>query len=271
MEKLIDDSERGRRLIQLLERRRLRFAREDSFKLLPGELLAQRTLIGIPSAEIDVSTLLEIGAELGMPPDYRSLIEAEFRNSNFAFFGLEERESGGVFKIYLELWEKLRQQVMQTGSAAPSLLNIGVKWDTESGAHCRADYLCHPMLSVADIFSRIDSLYLGRMADPGRVLSRNIIRKAATQNPTASFLYVEVKEGDSPRSSFDINLYKGNLTVSNIDDLLIEFAKQYEIDSDGLGSLCKRIGAKALGHVSGGLDRHGRSFITIYYEVLPRH
>lgn len=181
--------------------------------------------------------------------------------------GLEDRADGGVYKIYLEFWEKLKHRVCTSGSVEPGLLNLGVKWDTRTGAHCRTDYLCFPMLSATDILSRLNGVYRDLARPPSHDFSARLIHQAAAREPGASFIYVEVSEGQSPRKSFDLNLYKANLKVSDIRSLLTRLAEGYEIEGEQIDQLLGRVGERCLGHLSGGVDRHGRDFATIYYEI----
>lgn len=254
-------------LLHMLTSRGLRFGREDSFKCYYQGLIADRILLGTPAKELGCDTLLTMGVELDMPPCYQQLLLEQFANANMVLFGLEDQQDGGVFKIYLEFWEQLKHRVCSTGSSEPALLNVGVKWDTRSGSHCRTDYVCFPLLSVGDILSRLERLYRGQTTQPGYELSVRMIRQAAARNPRASFIYVEASEGGSPRKSYDINLYKANLTVSDIRPLLARLGQQYEIDPVRLEQLLDPVGERCLGHLSAGLDRHGRDFATIYYEV----
>ena len=260
-------SPRAELLLRLLTGRGLPYGREDSFKLYHRELLGSRILLGTPTSGLDCREVLRIGAELGMPQCYESLLVDELANANMLLLGLEDREDGGVYKIYLEFWEKLRQRVRSTGSVEPGLLNVGVKWDTTTGSHCRTDYLCYPMLSPADILSRLKGIYSGRRLQPSHDFSAGLIHQAIAREPGASFIYVEVSEGPSPRKSFDLNLYKANLRVSDIRPLLTRLAERYGIGGDQIDQLLGRVRESSLGHLSGGVDRHGRDFATIYYEV----
>jgi len=65
---------------------------------------------------------LDIGTELGMPQCYQRLLLDHFADANMVLFGLEDREDGGVFKIYLEFWDQLKHRVRTTGSSEPGLL-----------------------------------------------------------------------------------------------------------------------------------------------------
>jgi hypothetical protein len=251
----------------MLTSRGLPYGREDSFKLYHRGMLGDRILLGTPTSGLDCREVLSIAAELGMPQCYESLLVEEFANANMLLLGLEDREDGGVYKIYLEFWDQLKHRVRTTGSVEPGLLNLGVKWDTRTGSHCRTDYVCFPMLSSADILSRLERLYRGQPPQPSHDFSARLIHQAAARDPGASFIYVEVSEGESPRKSFDLNLYKANRTVSDIRPLLTRLARRYEIDGDRIDHLLARVGERCLGHLSGGLDRHGRDFSTIYYEI----
>jgi hypothetical protein len=261
-------SPRSELLLQVLARRGIRFGREDSFKLYHHGLLEDRVLLGMRASELGSDALLEISAELGMPPWYQTLLLEHFGDADMVLLGLEDREDGGVFKIYLEFWDRLKHRVLTTGSSEPALLNLGVKWDTSSGAHCRADYVCVPLLSVSGILGRLHRLYGGQRTQPSYELSEELIRQAAARSdPRASFVYLEVSEGGSSRKSFDVNLYKANLMVADIRPLLTRLGQQYGIDSHRIDRLLARVGERRLGHLSGGLDRQGRDYATVYYEI----
>jgi hypothetical protein len=261
-------SPRSDLLLHALARRGVRYGREDSFKLYHGGLLEDRVLLGARAGDLGDEAFVDIAAELGMPPGYRGLLLEHFADADMVLFGLEDREDGGVFKVYLEFWDRLKRRVLATGSAEPALLNLGVKWDSASGAHCRADYVCVPLLSVSGILGRLQCLYAGQRPRPSYELSECLIRQAAARSdPRASFVYLEVSEGGSTRKSFDVNLYKAGLTVADARPLLSRLAEQYEIDGVRIDRLLERVGERPLGHLSGGLDRHGRDYTTIYYEV----
>jgi hypothetical protein len=266
--KMRRSSPRSERLVRALTSGGLRYGREDSFKLHPHGLLEDRVLLGTRASGLGREALLNIGAELGMPACYRPLLLDYFPHADMVLLGLEDRDDGGVFKIYLEFWERLKARVLATGSMEPALHDLGVKWDTTSGAHCRADYVCFPLLSVTDILSRVARLYPVRPGPPSYELSIDLIRQAARSDPSASFVYLEVGEGGSPRKSFDVNLYKANMTVSDAGPLLTRLARHYGIDKARVGQLLERVGGRCLGHLSAGLDRHGRDYATIYYEIF---
>jgi hypothetical protein len=260
-------SPRSELLFRSVTSRGLRVGREDSFKLYRRGMIEDRVLLGTPARDLSAGALLEIGAELGMPECYRPLLLEHFARANMVLLGLEDREDGGLFKLYLEFWDEIRARVLATRSAEPGLLNLGVKWDTRSGSHCRADYVCFPLLSVGGIVGRVGRLYDGS-SGPSREFSVGLIRQAAARGgPGAAFVYLEVGEAGSPRKSFDVNLYKAEMTVADARPLLEQLVRRYGIGAADAGRLLGRVGGRVLGHLSGGVDRHGRDYVTIYYEI----
>jgi hypothetical protein len=94
-----------------------------------------------------------------------------------------------------------------------------------------------------------------------------IVRRAATARPGELFLYVETDEEGDPRRSFDINLYKSELRMRDIDSSLRGLGQHYGLADAEFLPLIARIGPHLLGHVSGGLDRAGNDATTLYYET----
>lgn len=256
-------------LTELIEDAGLPYGREDSFKLLPARLLEGRTLLGIRTAELNLNKLQNIASTLGMPPLYAPLLAELFPRSNMVFVGVESSPGGTVWKVYLELWEALRQRIRAHpgGAPEPGLLNVGVKWQRSSGMHCRADYLCYPLLSTAGILGRIRQLYRGAPAPTASGMLEQLVRLAAQRRAQASFLYVEVGEDQGERQSFDLNLYKADLRMGDVQSLIDDLGRHFRCPEARLSTLMAPIQAHPLGHVSAGFDRHGREFTTIYHEV----
>lgn len=253
--------------LELLQRRDLPFGREDSFKLRRTTLLSRRVLLGVHSQHIGVNDVLEMAAELGMPAVYADTLRSHYVNANMVFFGCEQDGPRQVLKVYLELWEALKHRVRETRDLSPALLNVGVKWDTGNRTHCRADYVCHPMLSTKGALGRMALLYRQVPAPHAGDISAGLLRQAEQWAPKASFLYLEVSEGDSPRRSFDLNLYKSGLLIQDVRPMLEQLGRHFSVPAAELACLLDRIAKQPLGHLSGGCDRHGDEFATIYHEV----
>jgi hypothetical protein len=262
-------SERAHFLASLIEAEGLRYGREDSFKMSHGGLLTERFLLGIPLHEIPLDRIMHVCNELGMPQSCRECFLAHLNAANLIFFGVEDDGERGVYKVYLEFWDEVRLQVLRTGRTDPLLLNLGFKWYAgEEDSDVRvARYTCYPCLSVYDILGRIQQIYADGSSPAAHAGTSGIIRRSAEANPSASFLYVEVSEKGNPRKSFDVKLYKANLSVADIQGFLSDLAGYFCIPAETFSSLLQQISSRPLGHLSGGRDKDGRDFVTAYYET----
>jgi hypothetical protein len=258
-------------LTSMIEAEGVRHGREDSFKMSRASLLAQRFMLGIPTQGIAPARILGWCDALGMPQRLKASLAQHLPDANLVFVGLEEGGDHGVYKVYLEFWDRVKREVRRTGRTDPLLLHLGFKWraggDGSDGRIAR--YTCFPLLSVSGCLARIGQIYQGATAREAHDAAVGIIRQAAAANPAASFLYVEVGEEGNPRKSFDINLYKAEITVADIDAFLRDLVQHFGIAAEQFEPLIARARSQLLGHLSGGLDREGKDFMTLYYETRP--
>ena len=255
-------------LLELVTSRGLAFGREDSFKMADGRLLSERLLIGIRRGRIPARTFAEIAASIGMPDEFRSPFLERLPEADVVLFGLENGEAGLLRKAYLEFWEKLRQRVLATGTKDPELLNLGFKWYAgEHSARMVSRYTCYPMLDLAGMLRRIRAIYEGATDAPSCRIALQLVQLAARRG--APLIYLEVGEEGTPRRSYDINLYKADLTLAGIEQELREAAARYRLPREAFEALFSRVRERPLGHLSGGLARDGGDFLTVYYETQP--
>ena len=262
-----DDAPEGARpLLRMVRDLDVGFGFEKSFKLSPGSVLADRMILGVRTRLTDAKSLLGICREIGMPEAHLALFEKSLPDANTAGFGFEGSPQGGMFKVYLEFWERLRQRVATT--TEPDLLFLGFKWDArDSSRSALARYTCYPLLSIEGILQRLDALYEDRGDSPSLQTTREIIALAARRIGNDSFVYVEAAEEGNPRKSFDINFYKAGLQVADLQPALSALWQHYAIPGKPGEGLPAQIGEYPFGHLSGGLGRDGRDFLTVYYEL----
>ena len=266
---IIIDTSHAQRLIARLDRLGVPYGREDSFKLCLRRKLSGRILIGVDASGLAIARLLAIATELGMPDACLDVLLPRAMQANAVFFGFEEQGESCVCKVYLEFWDQVRRETRRTGSQAPLLLHLGVKWDSANpGHHEVACYDCHPLLNLGAILRRMVSCYGDESAQPLCALAHDIVRTAAERNPAASMLYLEVSEQGNARSSFDINLYKSGMLVADAARQLRQAGAFFQIPEQSIESDLARLGHCALGHLSSGLDRHGKLFLTVYAETV---
>jgi len=86
---------------------------------------------------------------------------------------------------------------------------------------------------------------------------------------SAAPIYLEVGEEGTARRSYDINLYKANLTLAEIEPVLLEAAARYALPQERFAAFYSQLRQRPFGHLSGGFARDGSDFLTVYYETQP--
>jgi hypothetical protein len=262
-------SDRSLWLTSLIEAECVPYGREDSFKMSRGRLQTQRFLLGIPTQNIAPARILRWCDALGMPHRLQAAFAQHLADANMVGVGLDDSSDHGVYKMYLEFWDNVRDLFRRTGRTDPMLLHLGFKWRAGGdGSDARiVRYHCFPQLSVHDALERIALIYRGAARPTADNLAMEIVRRAARAKPTEMFLYVETSEDGDARTSFDINLYKSELTLADIDPSLRGLGQHFSIPDEPFLPLLARVGPHLLGHLSGGLDGDGQDALTVYYET----
>ncbi|MCY2990306.1 MAG: hypothetical protein NTY19_20880 [Planctomycetota bacterium] len=266
-------TEKALHLFQLLEQLPIVGA-EASFKMQHGLLLRHRLLWAISTRDLPPERLLEICLRLDMPPDQRNTLQQQLAGANAVFFGFEETDATCGYRVYLEFWEQLQaalqRQPAATAPAEPALLHLGFKWDAfDNRAASIAHYHCYPGLSVRDSLARLTEIYRAHPTRVPETVATSLIRFAASRIDATSeaFIYLEATEGTSPRLSFDINLYKARLRVAEVSPWLMQLRDYYELRGGPFDAFSATIGSRTLAHLSGGIDRRGHDFFTVYYRI----
>jgi hypothetical protein len=260
----------ARPLLSLVRGLGVGFGFERSLKLSPGRARGDRMILGVRSGLVQPASLLEVCRGIGMPPAQCARFEEALPGANTVGFGYEGDERGGVYKVYLEYWERLWQRLRRDPrDVSPDLLFLGFKWQARGDpVGTVARYTCHPLLAVGGIRQRLDALYEGRTDSPSLEAARAILERAGRRLPRGdSFVYVEAEEEGNPRKSFDLNLYKARLLVDDLQPVLGALGARYGISGASLEEAVRRAAGRPFGHLSGGLGRDGRDFLTVYYEL----
>lgn len=246
------------------------FGFEKSFKLARESVREDRVILGVRSALATPEALLAACRDIGMPQPYLAAFARELGTANTVGFGYEGGERGAVYKVYLEFWDRLRERVLRDpANREPALLFLGFKWEAEARERAAlARYTCHPLLSVRGILARLEGLYEAGRESASLGAARAILGLAARRIAGEdSFVYVEAAEEGNPRKSFDLNFYKAGLRVRDLLPALSALCREYAIDAAELARIAAQAGDRPFGHLSGGLGRDGRDFLTVYYEL----
>lgn len=231
-------------------------------------LLADRYLLGIHKADISPATLFSICTQMGMPEKYLDALKEEVQEANAVHFGFEGSETGGIYKVYLEFAGRLgrcRADALQPVQAV--LLHLAYKWDVvDRHVGTIARYECHPGLSNSAMLERLAGCFSGHNGHKAVEAVRAIIALAAGR-AREPLMYLEVSEEDNPRASIDINLHDAGMRVQEIELWLSQLREHFAIPDEQFAPLIGGVKEASLGHLSAGISREGREFVTVYYAA----
>ncbi len=264
----LDNSNKYSRLLLDITEDLAKEGLERSFKISNGQIFNNRFLIGINTNDISKEKLLDICRQINMPDNFQIELLKNITGANSILFGFEENATSCIYKVYLEYWDDLKNKILtQPNISEPTVLYLGYNWDTRDNSKAIVThYTCPPQLTINEIIKKIARIYSNYNDQSAFETIKNIINLAATKLVNDSFVYLEVSEDNNPRKSFDLNLYKANLQLSEIHPLL-KNRKSQPPPTEEFEQLLNQTRNNPLGHISGGIDRNGHDFLTIYYEV----
>lgn len=264
--------ERARLLLDLVGRLDAVYGLERSFKVLEKTLLGNRFLVTMTKDSISNQTnqrLLDICRRTRMPRDLQDIYRENLSFAKYIHFGFEENEKGSIYKAYLEFPPNWEAEMLNKPAGTDSLtLYLGFKWDTsDSEKRALTRYTCYPMISPEKILDRLSNLYEGSRQRGSLEIVKGILETALSRIAYDQILYLEVSEDNNPRRSFDINMYRAKVRLEDLHALLLRMCRHFSIPPEQFHALYDPVKSKQFGHLSGGIDREGKDFLTVYYGV----
>jgi hypothetical protein len=242
---------------------------ERSFKLFQKTILSDRFLMGFKTDDISGDCngrLMDVCSLLGMPLDFRPVFSDNITLSNIILFGFEGDGVNRLYKAYLEYGSRFRE--LTPDKLDPFLLHQGFKWDpVDNRRYSRADYTCFPLFSIEKIMERLNGIYNSGQGRETMEIAEELLKLACEKIGCDEILYLEVSEEDNSRRSFDLNIYRANLKMKDMHPLMKKICRYYSIDDEKFNALYEPVKNRIFGHLSGGIDRHGKDFMTVYFGV----
>jgi tryptophan halogenase len=257
-------------LVRLVEALGAPYGLERSVKITPGSLADDRCLISIGRAALGASPanrLIEIGQTLQMPSVFADGLRVALDGADIVHFGFEAVDDDVIYKIYLEYASQVRQ-AMAAGSRAPRLVHLAYKWSAKrADSHNVSRYTWLPCGSRADIDAKLRDLVPETEAADARRCVLELLSRIARFADSGELLLMEVEEPGNPRRSCDLNVYDAGLRMEEIADLVAATLRDFAVPQARAQALFGRIADRALGHISAGLGRDGKEFVTFYFGV----
>ena len=251
------------------------YGHERSIKLRPHGLLANRFLLTVARDAIGeqaIDRVLGACRSLDMPERFLDAAARDLPAANLIHFGFEEESEGrAYYKVYLERAEMFATALQSPGSE-PFVLHHAFKWNpADRSEHVVARYWCHPRLGRQAMLQRIAAVYAGQSERTPWHLVCELVTAAARRVPDEQLIYLDVAEDGTGRRSFDVNLYRAGFAVESIAPFFERLARHFQLAVDVLAEPFAPARGLPLGHLAGGIDRHGRDFFTVYFGVEGRH
>jgi hypothetical protein len=215
--------------------------------------------------------VLSICERMGMPEDFLGMFKEHLSQANPVDFGFEADEGRCIYKAYLDFLPQLRRGGdIKLNQTKPHIMFLGFKWDVlDHTKKALTKYTWYPSLSLEEIQGRLLDIYDN---DKGRKLielAEELLRIILSKTTHDKVYYLDVAEEHSQRRSFDINAYSANLQLKELYPLMMKIWQYFSIPAQEFSDLYRQMETKIFGHFSGGVDREGNDFLTIYFGLEP--
>ena len=260
--------EKANFIFHLLENVNRELSFEASFKMTYKKILKNRFILGIEKEKDIEEMLLNICKQMDIPDKYLEVCKEKLSDASMLYFGFDGSENSCFYKVYLDFWNKITNELYsKSNKLEPVILGLGFKWNPLNNEQGRiSTYTCYPLIPVKIILQKISSIY-AHHPNTLQIINSIINYGASRMINDSSFIYLEMSEENNDRVSFDINLYKANLQIKVIYPFLWQICQHYSISVETFNLFSEKINTKIFGHLSGGIDKEGKDFLTIYYEV----
>jgi tryptophan halogenase len=256
-------------LVDLVRRLGAPYGLERSLKIVPGALMEDRFLISLHRSafgDAAADMLLQMGRALDVPPDFAGAMAAALTDADIVHFGYEGGEQA-TYKIYLEYASRVRRAQAQN-AGEPVLVHLAYKWTPGvPGQRAVTHYTWVPCRSRAAIAEQLQVLVPPGEAPRALRCGLELLGRSAERTEPRNLFLMEVAEPGNPRRSYDINVYRAELHLRDIADLVGSATMDFAVPQPRVRALLERCGALVLGHLSGGRGRDGDEFVSIYYGV----
>jgi len=247
------------------------YGAERSFKLTKGALLQNRFLLTLHISVFGNNPQKGIRhfiKPFNMPDPFLAMLVSPLSHADIIHLGYEQNGQNEQIKLYFEFVADAITAVNRgTAADEPVLVHAAYKWDPHNPSRrAVAYYHYQPGLGRRKVAERVAGLFAHRQQMPS-LFTQQLIVRTANRIPEDELLMLEVSEEGNPRRSFDLKLYDAELSLVSIESELMLLFDYFQLSHELLDSLMKEHSNKVLGHLSGGMGRDDREFITLYFGV----
>lgn len=268
-------AETAGRLMQLVNGLDVPYQYERSVRIARETLLANRFLLTLNRADLGDNALeqcLDIAQQLGMPGSLQRQVAEPLADAVCVHFGFESNADDVVCKLYLERSVPEDERVKAIARDEPVLLHLAFKWAMRGDMRVITRYFWYPLAPVATIRDRITALFAASDDAECAAFALNALELAGARVGAEKLQYLEVREDDTGRSSFDLNVYEADLQMKDLQPQLNNLRDHFDVKPGSFQAIYDQIRQHSLGHIAGGVHRNGEEFFNLYHgvESFPR-
>lgn len=257
-------------LIRLVESLDAPFGLERSVKITHGSLVDDRCLISLGRGAFGddaAAGVARMGRALQLPDGFEAELPRVLEGADVVHFGYETAAGQPVHKIYFEYVTRVRG-AMASPRRDPVLVHLAFKWTPgrpASGVVTRYNWV--PYRTPGELEQRLEALVPAREAPRAHRCALALLARIGACGEEIEPLLMEVEERGNPRRSCDLNVYDAELRIAEIADLLETAVADFAVPEARRRLVFDRAAGRTVGHLSAGLARDGREFVTIYFGV----
>jgi hypothetical protein len=267
-------------MLDLIDALGIDYSFERSFKVSGNDLLGNRFLMAVNKNRMPEAkrhgVITGICRQLGMPAELLEAFEKNLPEADTVNFGFEENRRDCVYKIYLDFLSKWKKEAAGTPRECdPFVMFFGYKWDSrDPGKRALTRYVWYPSISFEQIKENFSEIFQSQKHLEPLQIAKDLMDMVSKKTTHDNVYYLDVTEENNPRKSFDLNVYKAGLRLKQLYPLLARTIRHYSISAEAFHALYNPIRTKAFGHLSGGIGRAGKDFLTVYHgleEIAKNH
>lgn len=232
-----------------------------SVKLGTRNINRDRLVIGMRACDITFKKLARKLLEMKFPESKLIELENRYYQADDIGFAIEVLDEGIDLRVYFEIkytdskWYKVKAERMKNKDYYTMPLFIGYKWMHNNPKIIISQY---DYLQFLDGDSTIK-----RLKDISSYLPNCIIKALSgkKEEDIRNYVVMEVKDNDSKRFSYDIRFDANKIYLKEFSAK--EIMDNFKVNIDAL----KDFNTLSIGHISGGKDKNGEDFLTLYFVV----
>ena len=245
---------------------------ERSVKFTANSLIRNRYLLSLHKnvfSRQSTDALFGILHYLHAPESCIAEIRSALPGADVIHLGFEKQANIATYKLYLEHASRFRAAMESDGQrGTQQLVHLAFKWRSGKAAKwVKTYYNCQHDLNDVGVIDGMQVVYADRASSIVAQTAVEILQKTLLQTDIDELMFMQVHEEGNPRRSFDLNLYSAEMKVSDIAELLHKIANYFSIATDNWVRFIKDSSTEDLGHISGGIGRDGKEFLTVYFGV----